>query len=83
MQAEVQKLLWRSRRGMLELDTLFRGYLVQHGEHMNEQQLADFESLLELQDQTLFDAYAGKCELENKGHQQLMEAMKTGYDGSL
>ncbi|MCW8965019.1 MAG: succinate dehydrogenase assembly factor 2 [Gammaproteobacteria bacterium] len=82
MRPEVQKLLWRSRRGMLELDTLFRGYLLRHGEQMDAQQLAEFESLLELQDQTLFDAYAGKCELENHSHQLLMQSMMSAQDSS-
>jgi len=72
MSPAIQKLLWRSRRGMLELDILLRGYLIQYGEKLNEQQLDLFESMLELQDQTLFDAYAGKRELENELHQQLL-----------
>ena len=75
MRSEVQKLLWRSRRGMLELDILFRTYLQHHGEQFDEQQIADFESLLELQDQTLFDAYSGKSELHNPVLQQLMQSM--------
>ena len=75
MRPEIQKLLWRSRRGMLELDILFRTYLQNHGEQLDDQQLADFESLLELQDQTLFDAYSGKSELHTPALQQLMQSM--------
>ena len=76
MRPEIHKLLWRSRRGMLELDTLFRQYLLENGEQMNNEQLLDFESLLELQDQTLFDAFSGKCMLGDKRHQQLFDSMK-------
>ena len=62
---------------MLELDTLFRRYLLQHGEQLDDQQLNTLESLLELQDQTLFDAYAGKCALENAIHQRLLLEIMT------
>ena len=76
MKPEIQKLLWRSRRGMLELDTLFREYLLHNGDQMDKQALAAFESLLELQDQTLFDAFSGKHSLDNAQHQQLFESLK-------
>ena len=76
MKPEIQKLLWRTRRGMLELDTLFRQYLLEYGDQMNREELQDFESLLELQDQTLFEAFSGKCMLDDKRHQQLFDSMK-------
>jgi len=76
MMSEIQKLMWRSRRGMLELDTLFRQYLLSYGEQMNQKELQDFESLLELQDQTLFEAFSGKRKLDNIQHQQLFDTIK-------
>ena len=65
MRPEVQKLLWRSRRGMLELDMLFRNYLTAAGDDLSEQQLQEFEQLLTCQDQELFDAYSGNRPLAN------------------
>ena len=76
MKPEIQKLLWRSRRGMLELATLFRQYLLAYGEQMNQKELQDFESLLELQDQTLFEAFSGKRKLDDMQHQQLFDMIK-------
>jgi len=76
MKPEIQKLMWRSRRGMLELDTLFRQYLLSYGEQMNQKELLNFESLLELQDQTLFEAFSGKRKLDNRQHQQLFDHIK-------
>jgi antitoxin CptB len=68
---EVQKLLWRSRRGMLELDMLFRNYLTTAGDNLSEQQLQEFEQLLSCQDQELFDAYSGKQPLPDKPMNEL------------
>ena len=76
MKPEIQKLMWRSRRGMLELDTLFRHYLQTYGEQMNQDELLNFESLLELQDQTLFEAFSGKRKLDSMQHQQLFDHIK-------
>ena len=75
MKPEVHKLLWRSRRGMLELDTLFRAYLETYGDQMTMKQLGEFESLLELQDQTLFEAFSGKKLLESDSHQRLFSSV--------
>ena len=65
---------------------LFRNYLMMQGEHLDDEQLAEFESMLELQDQTLFDAYSGKSQLPSPSLQQLMDSMmrmheKTGETG--
>ncbi len=60
MKPEVRKLLWRSRRGVLELDTLFRKYLTDQSEELSDEQLAQLEKLLTYQDQDLFDAFSGK-----------------------
>lgn len=83
MSQEICKLLWRSRRGMLELDILFRDYLLKYGEQLSRQQLVEFESLLELQDQTLFDAYSGQCKLDNDIQQQLMGMIMARHDSIL
>lgn len=71
MRPEVQKLLWRSRRGMLELDMLFRNYLTAAGDALSDQQLQEFEQLLTCQDQELFDAYSGKQPLADAQLAQL------------
>ncbi len=63
MRSEVQKLLWRSRRGMLELDALFRKYLMEQGEQLSDEQLSQLGKLLAYQDQDLFDAFSGKKSL--------------------
>lgn len=75
MRPEVHKLLWRSRRGMLELDTLFRGYLMRAGDGLSDAQLAAFEALLAFQDQQIFDAFSGKQPLPDKQSNKLLARM--------
>ena len=76
MKPEVQKLLWRSRRGMLELDKLFRTYLEQHGDVLDDHQLEQFTLLLEYQDQDLFDAFSGKRSLPDEKLDRLFTEMQ-------
>lgn len=48
------RLMWASRRGMLELDLMLQPFVEQHYDQLdqNDQQL--FHKLLELEDQQLF-----------------------------
>lgn len=75
MKPEIQKLLWRSRRGMLELDTLFKGYIEERGDGMTAEQFGLLESLLEYQDQEIFDAFSGKQPLPNSQHEAFLQSM--------
>lgn len=77
LKPEVQKLLWRSRRGMLELDALFRGYLFEYGDDLTGEQLQEFEALLAYQDQDLFDAFSGKTPLTDSRHHALFEKIRS------
>lgn len=47
------RLKWRCRRGMLELDLLLNSYLEIHYDNLDQNEQKDFENLLELPDQTL------------------------------
>lgn len=62
-----RKLAWACRRGMLELDILLNRYLEERYELASLQDQAKFRSLLECQDQDLFDWMIKKqpCEDEN------------------
>lgn len=60
---------------MLELDSLFSEYLSVHGAGLGDADLGMIEQLLELQDQTIFDAFSGKTRLENPALQRLLQDM--------
>ena len=48
------RLLWASRRGMLELDLLLTPFVERHYEHLSDKDKIVFEVLLEHEDQTLY-----------------------------
>lgn len=48
------RLRWRCRRGMLELDLVLAQFLQQHCLQLTARQLAEFDALLDLPDQSLW-----------------------------
>lgn len=48
--AELRRLAWRCRRGMLELDIVLQRFIVQHFNGLTLAQLKAFDDLLELPD---------------------------------
>ncbi len=60
------RLKWACRRGMLELDVLFMPFVDEAYEHLNNEDRATFERLLEGDDPELFAWFMGheKCEDE-------------------
>jgi antitoxin CptB len=51
--AALRKLYWRCRRGLLELDLVFKKFLEEQYSTLEANDKAAFQRLLELQDQTL------------------------------
>lgn len=52
---EFERISWRCRRGMLELDIVLGRFVQQHYANLNEAQQAAFDLLLGMPDQTLWD----------------------------
>ena len=48
--AELRRLAWRCRRGMLELDIVLQRFIAQHFDDLTLAQLKSFDDLLELPD---------------------------------
>lgn len=53
MTKRIERIRWRCRRGLLELDLLLRRFLDRYDSQLNEQQIELFESLLSLSDKDL------------------------------
>lgn len=49
------KLKWRSRRGLRELDLLFRNFIEKHWDDLTDIELAQYAEIVNLEDQSLFD----------------------------
>lgn len=52
--ADLNRLRWRCRRGMLELDLVLARFLAEHEADLTPAQWREFEALLDLEDQALW-----------------------------
>ncbi len=58
--AEIDRVRWNCRRGMLELDVVLSRFLAVHFETLSPQQRAAFNRLLDYPDNDLWDFVTGK-----------------------
>lgn len=71
-----ERLRWRCRRGLLELDILLQCFLDQHYVQLNEAQLKMFETLLSLPDNELWDIISAKKETTNEHWKPLIRLLQ-------
>jgi antitoxin CptB len=55
MNTDINKTKWKCRRGLRELDLLFRRYSEDNLESMSQKDFEMFNSILDLEDQPLYD----------------------------
>ena len=55
MSKEINRIHWKCRRGMREIDLLLREFSKSSLEKLNDDQLSVFEEILNYDDQTLYD----------------------------
>ena len=55
MNTEINKTKWKCRRGLRELDLLFRKYSESSLESLSKEDFAMFNSILDIEDQPLYD----------------------------
>lgn len=55
---ELERTRWRCRRGLLELDVVLQRFIDKHYETLDEEALRQFEALLDLADNDLWDMIA-------------------------
>ncbi len=58
--AELARLKWRCRRGLLELDIVLGRFVERRYAGLDEAQKIEFDVLLDLPDNTLWDRITGK-----------------------
>ena len=59
--AAAERLKWRSRRGLLELDIVFERFWANEGAKLSEGEARVLEELLQLPDNDLLDMVMGKA----------------------
>lgn len=60
---ELDRVRWRCKRGMLELDIVLQRFVDKHYTQLNETELQQFDTLLNLPDNDLWDMITAKKEM--------------------
>lgn len=72
----IERVRWRSRRGLLELDIVLGRFIDAHYSQLNESELQAFEELLDMPDNPLWDMIADRQEATRDNHRALLEKIK-------
>ena len=70
MNTEINKTKWKCRRGLRELDLLFRKFSNNHLESLNKKDFDMFNSILDIEDQPIYDFIFKGVSLGNQPQEQ-------------
>ncbi|MDV6340677.1 succinate dehydrogenase assembly factor 2 [Nitrosomonas sp. Is24] len=73
---EFERARWRCRRGLLELDIILQRFMDQHYAQLDQQELEQFERLLSLPDNDLWDLIAAKQINRDSDLQAVLELLQ-------
>lgn len=73
---ELERLRWRCRRGLLELDLVLDRFMDEHYEQLDQAKRRQFEALLDLPDHDLWDMIAQKKEAGNRDVQPVLHLLQ-------
>ena len=60
---ELERLKWRSRRGLLENDLVLQAFYRQYESALTPERVSGLNTLLDMEDNDLWDLVAGRAEL--------------------
>ncbi len=72
----LERVRWRCRRGMLEMDILLGRFVEQRYAQLDAQQREAFDELLDLPDTDLWDLVRGDKEPEQAQQREVLEWLK-------
>ena len=75
-QDRLNRIRWRSRRGMLENDLVLTRFLDARGARMTEDEVAMLDRLLELSDNDLWDLISARQEPDDASVWPLLEQLR-------
>lgn len=78
MQPDGRRMLWRCRRGLLELDIMLARFVTRHYEVLTPSQLQAFDRLLDYPDNDLWDLVTGRKPSDD-GQQQVLELIRNAH----
>ena len=73
----LERVRWRCRRGLLELDILLGRFVDAHYAKLSEAELQTFEVLLDMPDNPLWDLISGKQDSTQIEQRALLEIIKS------
>jgi antitoxin CptB len=73
--AELARLKWRCRRGLLELDIVLGRFVEREYENLDEAGKIAFDVLLDLPDTVLWDRISGKEPAEHEAQKKILESI--------
>ena len=74
--ASWNRLKWRCRRGLLELDLVLERFMLRERANLTREELALFGELLETEDTDLWDIVNGRSERYDSRHRNLIERLR-------
>ncbi|TAN72272.1 MAG: DUF559 domain-containing protein [Gallionella sp.] len=72
----LQRVRWRCRRGLLELDIVLGRFVAAHYARLDEAEKHTFDALLDMPDNPLWDMISGKREAASGGQRALLEKIR-------
>lgn len=72
MTAETRRMLWRCRRGLLELDLVLERFVSASYAHLNPVQRQVFDGLLEMPDNDLWELVCARSECSEPQQQTIL-----------
>ncbi|MBL6818473.1 MAG: succinate dehydrogenase assembly factor 2 [Proteobacteria bacterium] len=73
MNKEINRLHWKCRRGMREIDLLLREFSMETLVNLEDDQIKLFDAVLDYDDQKLFDYIFKNISLNNKVHEVFID----------
>ncbi len=72
----LERVRWRARRGLLELDIVLGRFIDAHYAQLGETERHAFDALLDMPDNALWDMIAGKQDATRGEQQALLEKIR-------
>jgi antitoxin CptB len=73
---ELERARWRCRRGLLELDIVLLRFMDKYYTQLNEAELQQFEELLSLSDNELWNLIVGMKKIKNVEAQYVLRLLQ-------
>ncbi len=73
---ELARARWRCRRGLQELDIILARFMDQYYAGLSEEELLQFETLLSMSDNDLWDCIVNKKVLEDESAQLVLRLLQ-------